>query len=168
MLIYLYWNDEIDTTFTDQDKEQVDKMCKDLDSKWYQDGNSLFRYETDEGPIAYWRDGDGTLHGQFFYTPHEYVPESSIANGMRGAERVFTGDEKRVTRETAIRKMKREHGKHALYGLSYGNTEELAADEIEIMVFHSSEDFYTKTEEIRKKYEECGISPVFLAVHDQN
>ena len=152
MLIYLYWNDEIETTFTDRDKEQVDKMCKDLDSEWYQDGNSLFRYETDEGPIAYWRDEYGKLHGKFFYTPHEYVPESSIANGMRGLGRVFTGYEKRVTRETAIRKMKREHGKHALYGLSYDLVEELAEDEDEIIVYQNDEDFSRHTEEIRNKY----------------
>ena len=82
MVIYLYWCGEIDTTFTDRDKPQVDKMCSDLDSKWYWD-DSMWEYHTDEGRIAYWRGDDGKTHGNVFGHPESIIPESSIANGLR-------------------------------------------------------------------------------------
>lgn len=80
MLIYLYWNGEIETTFTDRDKEQIEKMCRDLDSEWYQNGNSLFRYETDEGPVSFFEDELGHLHGKPVCYTHDDKPESSFDN----------------------------------------------------------------------------------------
>lgn len=80
---------------------------------------------------------------------------------------MFNGDDKRVTRDAAIRKMNAEHGKHALYGLSYDLVEELAGDEDEIIVYRNDDDFSNHIEEIRRKYGEYGIEPRFLAVHEQ-
>ena len=69
-------------------------------------------------------------------------------------------------RAIAAEEMKRRRAKHACYGLSYDDVEELADFPEEIKYFNTTEEFYAWINQRREHYASFGITDVaFYAVH---
>ena len=80
MMIYKYQYGQLMETFTDNDIDQVNKMCIHLDNPHLYDA---YRYETETNDvILFWR-MRGVIHGNVHGVDECMIPEESISNGRR-------------------------------------------------------------------------------------
>lgn len=76
MMIFAYFCGQLDHSFTHEDTEQVEWMCRRLDSPW----NDTWLFELENGEtVMFWRK-DGFIHGNIFGFDESDIPEESIAN----------------------------------------------------------------------------------------